>query len=266
MKTKAKAIEIENLTKKFGEFTAVDNINLSVEKGEIFAFLGPNGAGKSTTIEMLTTISSATEGEIKINGFDASNEKKEVRNSIGIIFQDPTLDEDLTAYENLYYHAVLYKVPKGQIKKKIETLLDYVGLLDRKDDYIRNFSGGMKRRVEIARGLLHSPKLLFLDEPTLGLDVQTRTFLWNYIKKVNKEKGITIFFTTHSLDEAGKIATKVAIIDHGKILSLGTPKEIKKETKTNSLERAFLKLTGYDLRVERADGTDKMRRHRGMRR
>lgn len=252
-------ISVKNLTKKFGDFVAVDNINLDVEKEDIFAFLGPNGAGKSTSIKIMTTISNATSGEVRINNFEVSENKKDVRESIGVIFQDSTLDEDLTAYENLYYHSVLYKIPKQKRKKKIENLLNYVGLLDRKDDFVRNFSGGMKRRVEIARGLLHDPKILFLDEPTLGLDVQTRNFLWHHIKKVNKEKGITIFFTSHNLDEAEKIATKVAIIDNGKILMTGTPKEIKKNTKTSSLEKAFLKLTGYDIRIESADGTDRMR-------
>jgi ABC-2 type transport system ATP-binding protein len=255
-------VKVNNLLKKFGNFVAVDSINFSVKKGEIFAFLGPNGAGKSTTIKIMTTISKANEGSVEINGFDVSKDKKKVRESIGVIFQDPTLDEDLTAYENLYYHSILYGISKSKRKKKIEDLLNYVGLLDRKNDFVKNFSGGMKRRVEIARGLLHDPKLLFLDEPTLGLDVQTRTFLWNHIKKVNKEKKITVFFTSHNLDEAEKIATKVAIIDHGKILMIGTSEEIKKKTKTKSLEKAFLKLTGYDIRVDKADGTDKMRRFR----
>lgn len=255
-------INVKNLEKKFGDFTAVDKVNFSVDKGDIFAFLGPNGAGKSTSIKIMTTISKATSGKVLVNNFDIDKDQKKVRESIGIIFQDSTLDEDLTAYENLYYHAVLYKIPKEEIRKRIDELLDYVGLLDRKDDYVRNFSGGMRRRVEIARGLLHNPKILFLDEPTLGLDIQTRTFLWNHIKKVNRERGITIFFTSHNLDEAEKIATKVAIIDHGKILMIGTPLEIKKKTKTKSLEKAFLKLTGYNIRAEHADAGDKMRRGR----
>ncbi|NCN86522.1 ATP-binding cassette domain-containing protein [archaeon] len=255
-------VNVNNLLKKFGDFVAVDNINFSVKKGEIFAFLGPNGAGKSTTIKIMTTLSKANGGSVEINGFDVLKDKKKVRESIGVIFQDPTLDEDLTAYENLYYHSILYGISKAKRKKKIEDLLNYVGLLDRKNDFVKNFSGGMKRRVEIARGLLHDPKLLFLDEPTLGLDVQTRTFLWNHIKKVNKEKKITVFFTSHNLDEAEKIATKVAIIDHGRILIIGTSEEIKKKTKTKSLEKAFLKLTGYDIRVDKADGVDRMRRFR----
>ncbi len=257
-----KIIEVDNLTKKFKNFEAVKGISFSVNKGEIFAFLGPNGAGKSTSIKMMTTILEPTSGKVFVDACDVTKDEGCVRSSIGIIFQDSTLDEDLTAYENLYYHSVLYKVPKEKRKKKIQELLSYVGLAERENDFIRNFSGGMKRRVEIARGLLHDPKILFLDEPTIGLDVQTRAFLWNYIKKVNKEKGITIFFTTHNLDEAEKIADKVAIIDNGKILMIGTPKEIKKNTKTTSLEKAFLKLTGYDIRVENADANDKMRRFR----
>ncbi|MFA5143441.1 MAG: ATP-binding cassette domain-containing protein [Candidatus Omnitrophota bacterium] len=174
--------------------------------------------------------------------------------------QDYTLDNELTAFENLYYHAVLYRVPESERKKKIEILLSNVGLLERKDDFVKNFSGGMKRRVEIARGLLHSPRILFLDELTLGLDVQTRNFLWMNIAKMNKEQGITIFFTTHNLDEAEKIATKLAIIDNGKILIEGTVEEIKNKTGTVSLEKAFLKLTGYNIREQPADPIDTMRR------
>lgn len=255
-------IEVKNLSKSFKEFKAVDNISFEVPKKEIFAFLGPNGAGKSTCIKVLTTITNKSSGSVKVCDFDIEKNKNEVRKSIGVIFQDPTLDEDLTAYENMYYHAVLYNVPKKKIKSKIEELLDYVGLIDRKDDFIRKFSGGMKRRIEIARGLLHEPKVLFLDEPTNGLDVQTRAFLWKHLKRVNKEKNITIFFTTHNLDEAERIATKIAIIDHGKILITGTAKEIKKSTKTKSLEEAFLKLTGHDLRIEHSDSLDRMRRFR----
>lgn len=255
-----KMIEVVNLTKKFGDFSAVDNISFSVDENEIFAFLGPNGAGKSTSIKMMTTISTPTSGQVKINGFDAVKERKQVRESIGIIFQDSTLDEDLTAYENLYYHAVLYKVPSAIRKQKIEKLLDQIGLLSRKDEFIKNFSGGMRRRVEIARGLLHDPKILFLDEPTLGLDVQTRNFLWNHVKEVNRTSGLTIFFTTHNLDEAEKIATKIAVIDHGKILAIGTLEEIFKATNTDSLENAFLELTGYQIREQKADNSGQLKK------
>jgi len=254
-----KMIEVVDLTKKFGDFTAVDHISFSVDENDIFAFLGPNGAGKSTCIKIMTTVASPSSGQVKINGFDVTKEKNQVRESIGVIFQDSTLDEDLTAYENLYYHAVLYKVPPAERKPKIEKLLDSMELLSRKDEFVRNFSGGMRRRIEIARGLLHDPKVLFLDEPTLGLDVQTRSFLWNHVKEVNKTMGLTIFLTTHNMDEAEKIATKVAIIDHGKILAIGTLEEIYKSTGTNSLEQAFLKLTGNEIREQKADDLLKMK-------
>ncbi len=253
-------IEVKNLTKKFNNVIAVDNISFNVKEGEMFAFLGPNGAGKTTTIKILTTILSPTEGKLKLGGYDVNTQEKKVRENIGVIFQDYSLDDELTAYENLYYHCVLYSIPEKERKPKIEDMLNRVGLLDRKNEFIGTFSGGMKRRVEIARGLLHSPQILFLDEPTLGLDVQTRSLLWTQIKKLNKEKKVTIFFTTHNLEEAEKIATKIAILDKGKILIQGTAKEIKKTTKTSSLEKAFLKLTGYDIREQQADPTDKFRK------
>ena len=256
------AIDVRDLTKRFDNFTAVDKISFQVADGEVFAFLGPNGAGKSTTIKIMTTVLSPTEGAITIGGFNDLKQKDEVRKSIGVIFQDHTVDDDLTAYENLYYHAVLYKIPANKRREKIKEMLTYVGLYERKDEFVRTFSGGMKRRIEIARGLLHSPKILFLDEPTLGLDVQTRAFLWTYIKKINQEQGVTIFFTTHNMEEAEKIATKIAIIDRGKILVQGTAGEIKESTKTDSLENAFLKLTGYDIREQAASPTDRMRQRR----
>jgi ABC-2 type transport system ATP-binding protein len=231
-----------------------------VPKGDIFAFLGPNGAGKSTIIKMLTTVLSPTGGSMNVGGFNVLAQKNEVRASIGVIFQDHTLDNDLTAYENLYYHAVLYKIPKSQRKERIEKLLNDIGLFNRKDNLVRNFSGGMKRRVEIARGLLHSPKILFLDEATLGLDVQTKNFFWAYLNRINKEEGVTVFFTTHNLDEAEKNVKRIAIIDNGKILIEGTPGEIKKKTDTDTLEKAFLKLTGYDIREQPADHVDVMRK------
>ena len=252
-------IEVINLVKNFGDFCAVDHASFSVPKGIVFAFLGPNGAGKSTIIKMLTTVLSPTAGSMNVGGFDVLKQKNEVRASIGVIFQDHTLDDDLTAYENLYYHAVLYRVPKNQRKDKIEKLLNDIGLFNRKGSLIKNFSGGMKRRVEIARSLLHSPKILFLDEATLGLDVQTKNFFWSYLHKINKEEGVTVFFTTHNLDEAEKNATRIAIIDNGKILIEGTSGEIKKKTETDSLEKAFLKLTGYDIREQPADHVDLMR-------
>jgi ABC-2 type transport system ATP-binding protein len=195
-------LEVSSLTKKFGEFIAVNDISFNVEKGEIFAFLGPNGAGKSTTIKMLTTLLLPTKGVMKINGFDPVKDQNNARKSFGIVFQDPSLDDELTAYENLEFHGILYKVPKDLRKKRIEELLKIVELWERKDHLVKTFSGGMKRRLEIARGLLHHPKIFFLDEPTIGLDPQTRNQMWSYIVNLNKKEGITIFFTTHYMEEA----------------------------------------------------------------
>ncbi len=257
-------IEVTNLTKKFGEFTAVDNITFSVPAGQIFAFLGPNGAGKTTTIKMLTTLLDPTSGKILINNFDPAKNKDEVRKSFGIVFQDPSLDDELTAYENLEFHAVLYKVPSEIFKKRVEELLNIVELFDKKTQIVKTFSGGMKRRLEIARGLLHHPKVFFLDEPTQGLDPQTRNRIWQYIQDLNKKEDITIFFTTHYMEEAEKVANQVAIIDHGKIINFGTSSELKSQTKTASLEEAFLKLTGHEIRDEESTATDRMRQGRRM--
>ncbi len=252
-------INAENLTKKFKDFTAVDNISFSVAKGEIFAFLGPNGAGKTTTIKMLTTLLKPTSGRILINGSDSVRQQDEVRRSFGIVFQDPSLDDELTARENMEYHGVLYDVPKDIRQRRIEELLKFVELWDRKDVLVKNFSGGMKRRLEVARGLIHHPKILFLDEPTLGLDPQTRNHIWSYIENLNKEEQMTIFFTTHYMEEAEKVAKKIAIIDHGKIVIQGTPEELKQQTKTGSLEEVFLQLTGKTIREQEVTPTDRMR-------
>ena len=243
-------IEIKNLTKKFKDFAAVDDITFNVKKGEIFAFLGPNGAGKTTTIKMLTTLANPTSGKIMINGFDPVKQQEQARASFGIVFQDPSLDDELSAYENLDFHGMLYKVKRKDRKERIEQLLNFVELWDRKDDLVKHFSGGMKRRLEIARGFLHHPKVLFLDEPTIGLDPQTRDHIWTYMKKLNKEEGITVFLTTHYMEEAEKISDKIAIIDHGKIITQGTSEELKKQTNTNTLEEAFLSLTGKEIREE----------------
>lgn len=252
-------IEVNNLVKKFGNLVAVDKISFSVKAGEMFAFLGPNGAGKTTTIKMLTTLLSPTLGEIKVNGFDPTKEKHETRNSFGIVFQDPSLDNELTAYENLDFHGNLYHVEAKLRKERIDYLLRFVGLWDRKDDYVKNFSGGMKRRLEIARGLIHHPKILFLDEPTLGLDPQTRNYMWDYIKRLNKSEKMTVFFTTHYMQEAEQYADRIAIIDHGKIVKQGNLRELKAATKTKSLEAAFLKLTGKEIREEQGNVKDRMR-------
>lgn len=255
-------IEANGVTKKFKDFTAVDNISFSVQKGEIFAFLGPNGAGKTTTIKMLTTLLRPTTGNVKLDGHDPVDNQSAARRSFGIVFQDPSLDDQLTAKENMELHAVLYSVPKNIRKSRIEELMNFVDLWDRKDSLVKEFSGGMKRRLEIARSLLHHPKVLFLDEPTIGLDPQTRNHLWDYVKKLNSEEGITVFLTTHYMEEAEKVAGRVAIIDHGKIIAMGSSEELKKQTSANSLEEAFLSLTGNAIRDEGASAADKMRQHR----
>lgn len=254
-------IEVKNLVKKFDDFTAVNDVSFNVKKGQMFAFLGPNGAGKSTTIKILTTLLERTSGDIKIDSLDPQKEKEEARKSFGIVFQDPSLDDDLTAYENLEFHAIFYGVPSREIKPRIEKLMKFVELWDRKDSLVKTFSGGMKRRLEIARGLIHHPKILFLDEPTLGLDPQTRNHLWNYMKEMNKKEGMTVFLTTHYMAEAEEIADTIAIIDHGKIIEKGSANELKKKTKTKTLEEAFLKLTGHAIRDEAASAKDAFRNH-----
>lgn len=261
---KTKSIEVTNLTKKFKDFVAVNNISFSVKSGSIFAFLGPNGAGKSTTIKMLTTLLSPSSGQIILNGFDVVKDSSEVRKNFGIVFQDPSVDDELTAYENMDFHGILYKVPDGVRASKIEQLMKFVELWDRKDDLVKHFSGGMKRRLEIARGLLHHPKILFLDEPTIGLDPQTRNHIWSYIQKLNEEEGTTIFFTTHYMEEAEKIANEIAIIDHGKILTQGTATELKEKTGKSTLEEAFISLTGHQMRSEDASSLDHLRMTRKM--
>lgn len=220
-------IQIDGLTKKFGELTAVDNISFNIEKGEIFGFLGPNGAGKTTTLSMLATLSEPTSGKALVNGYDIEKQRDEVRESIGMVFQDSSLDEELTAYENMDFHGRLYRVPPELRKKKITELLKLVEIDDRRDSLVKTFSGGMRRRLEIARGLLHEPKVLFLDEPTLGLDPQTRNKIWQYVKKLNREKKVTIILTTHYMDEADKLCDRVAIIDRGKIIVTGTSQKLK---------------------------------------
>jgi ABC-2 type transport system ATP-binding protein len=257
-------IQVSELTKKFKEIKAVNNISFSVEKGDIFAFLGPNGAGKSTTIKMLTTLLKPTNGEIRIAGFNPNKEPNKVRQTFGIVFQDPSLDDELTAYENMVFHGVLYNLPSKLIRERIEQLLKIVELWGRKDDLVKHFSGGMKRRLEIGRGLLHHPKVLFLDEPTLGLDPQTRNHIWSYIKKLNESEQITIFFTTHYMEEAERIARTIAVIDHGEIVARWTSEELVKKTNTKSLEDAFIALTGKDIREEESSPLEHMRMRRRM--
>jgi ABC-2 type transport system ATP-binding protein len=221
-------IEVSNFTKKYGDFAAVDNISFDVEAGTIFAFLGPNGAGKSTTINTLCTILNKTAGDLKINGHDVSKHRDKVRSDIGIVFQDSTLDGNLTVEENLRLHCDFYQVPQNEVAERIRFVLELVDLSGWKKALVKGLSGGMKRRAEIARGLVHYPKVLFLDEPTTGLDPQTRANIWDYIRGLQRQKNITIFLTTHYMEEA-EISDKVAIIDHGKIAAFDTPYQLKKQ-------------------------------------
>ena len=241
---KMNAIETVDLTKKFGNFTAVDHVNLQVEEGEIFGLLGPNGAGKSTTISMLCTILKPTSGTAKVNGYDVIRESSGVRKSIGIVFQDPSVDDRLTGRENMEMHADLYDVPRDVMHSRIDDVLKLVELEDRASNFVSAYSGGMRRRLEIARSLVHHPKVLFLDEPTIGLDPQSRDHIWDYIKDLKKRENITIILTTHYMEEADKLCDRIAIMDQSKIIALDTPENLKKclkngtiiiETKNNAL-------------------------------
>ena len=258
-------IHVRNLVKTFGSFTAVADISFDVAEGEIFAFLGPNGAGKTTTIKILTTLLRPTSGQVQLDGLDPAADQNEVRRRFGIVFQDPSLDDELTAQENMYIHAVLYKVPRSQRQPRIESLLRLFELWERRAEPVKRFSGGMRRRLEIARGLLHTPKILFLDEPTLGLDPQTRNQLWNHVRALNQQEKVTVFLTTHYMEEAERAAHRIAVIDHGKIVAQGTPDELKAQTSATTLEQAFLALTGATIREEEANPIDKMRRFAMMR-
>jgi ABC-2 type transport system ATP-binding protein len=252
-------IRARDLTKTFGRLTAVDGISFEVETGEIFAFLGPNGAGKTTTIKMLTTLLTPTRGRVEIDGLDPAVERNEVRKRFGIVFQDPSLDDELTAYENLDIHGVFYAVPRKLRFQRIEKLLRLFELWERRDDPVKRFSGGMRRRLEIARGLLHTPRILFLDEPTLGLDPQTRNQLWTQVAQLNAEEGVTVFLTTHHMEEAERVASRIAIIDHGRIVAQGSPQELKRQTGAETLEQAFLALTGASIREEDVTAADRNR-------
>jgi ABC-2 type transport system ATP-binding protein len=238
-------IETKDLTKRYRELIAVDSLNLSIKKGEIFGLLGPNGAGKTTSLMMLSTLLKPTSGTAIINGFDLLKEPSKVRASIGMVFQDPSSDEILTAYENLKLHALLYNIPVKVIDKKIENVLGLVDLQKRKNDLVKTFSGGMRRRMEIARGLLHEPGIFFLDEPTIGLDPQTREHIWEYIKSLAKNTGMTIILTTHYMEEADRLCDRVAIIDEGKIVALDSPDNLK-----HGLGGDIVLLKGANLAVE----------------
>jgi ABC-2 type transport system ATP-binding protein len=252
-------ISVRNLVKKFGDITAVDDISFEVQQGEIFAFLGPNGAGKTTTIKMLTTLLTPTSGVMELDGLNPAVQRNEARRTFGIVFQDPSLDSEQTAYENMDLHAVLYKVPRKVRAERIQKLLTLFELWERRDNIVKTFSGGMKRRLEIARGFLHTPKILFLDEPTLGLDPQTRNQLWTHVKHLNETEKVTVFLTTHYMDEADRVAQRIAVIDHGKIVAQGTPVELKEQTNSETLEQAFLTLTGAGIRDEGATSADQLR-------
>jgi len=221
------AIETSALTRQFNGLVAVDKLNIAVERGEVFGLLGPNGAGKTTTISMLCTILKPTSGTARVDGFDIVKQATHVRKSIGIVFQDPSVDDRLTGRENLYMHANLYGVPSSEQKSRIDKVLKLVELEDRADYILRTYSGGMRRRLEIARGLIHYPKVLFLDEPTIGLDPQTREPIWTYIKELKEIHDITMVLTTHYMDEADRLSDRIAIMDYGKIVALDTPSKLK---------------------------------------
>jgi len=220
------AVEVEGLVKRFGDFAAVDDVSFVVEPGELFGFLGPNGAGKTTTISILCTLLRPTEGRAQVAGYDVAREPAAVRSNIGLVFQEITLDDYLTGAENLKFHAVLYGCPPRQVRDRAAPLLEMVGLTERADQQVRFYSGGMKRRLEIARGLLHAPRVLFLDEPTIGLDPQTRVHIWDYVDTLRERESTTMFLTTHYMDEAER-CDRIAIIDQGRIVAIDTPDALK---------------------------------------
>jgi len=246
-------IETHKLSKSFGSLTAVDQLDIAVESGEIFALLGPNGAGKTTTISMLCTILKPTSGTAKVNGFDIVKDATQVRKSIGIVFQEPSVDDRLTGRENLFMHANLYGVPPGDQKNRIGRILKLVELEDRADDLLRTYSGGMRRRLELARGLIHYPKVLFLDEPTLGLDPQTRDHVWKYIRELKETHDITVVLTTHYMDEADRLSDRIAIMDYGKIIALDTSAKLKE-----TLEGDVITVKANNLDALSALVTEKM--------
>lgn len=252
------AIEVSHLVKAFNGLTAVDDLSFQVHPGELFGFLGPNGAGKTTTINILCTLLNPTSGSAFVTGFDCLASPREVRQTIGIIFQDPSLDERLTAWENLEFHGMIYHMPKTLRRQKMEEVLHLVELWDRRHSIVKTFSGGMKRRLEVARGLMHEPKVLFLDEPTIGLDPQTRHRMWETLEDLRQRGQTTLFLTTHSMEEAS-LCDRVAIIDHGKLLTLDNPQELVAKHGAKSLEEVFLALTGHGFRDEEISEAETMR-------
>ena len=253
------AIETKNLTKEFNGLIVVNNVSFKVKESEIFGLLGPNGAGKTTMIKILATLSKPTKGEAKVWGFDILKQKDEVRNYIGIVFQEPALDNRLTGFENLDFHARLYGLDSKTRKRRIKEVLNLVELEDKANVIVRNYSGGMQRRLEIARGLMHYPKVLFLDEPTLGLDPQTRHRIWAYILKLNQTEKITIILTTHYMEEADYLCQRVGIIDFGKVVALDSPQNLKNIFKKPTLEDVFLHFTGRRIRETEANSTEKLK-------
>ena len=251
--TDAPAIEVEDLVKTYGEVEAVRGLSFAVGRGEVFGFLGPNGAGKSTTINVLCTLVRPTAGRARVAGFDVVTRRDDVRRHLGLVFQDPTLDGQLTALQNLRLHAELYGIDRGAIPDRMRRMLEMVGLWDRRDQPVMTFSGGMKRRLEIARGLLHSPPVLFLDEPTIGLDPQTRSAIWGYLRALQEAEGTTIFMTTHYMDEA-EHCDRIAIIDHGELVVLDTPAALKASVGADgaTLDDVFLHVTGSTIRDAQA--------------
>jgi ABC-2 type transport system ATP-binding protein len=257
------AVEVNGLVRRFKAFTAVDGISFTVNAGEIFGFLGPNGAGKTTTVRMLCTLIRPSAGTAKVAGFDLVHRHNDVRRSIGIIFQDPSLDDRLTARENLRFHAMVYKVPRAEVKARITETLEWMELADRADEIVRNFSGGMKRRLEIARGLLHSPRVLFLDEPTLGLDPQTRSRIWERLLKLRQERGTTLFLTTHYMDEAEN-CDRIAIIDHGRIIALDTPARLKAQVQGDCIHLETADDATAETEVKQRYGVEVVRDKTGL--
>jgi ABC-2 type transport system ATP-binding protein len=262
------SIQVSKLTKRFDALTAVDEISFEVGSGELFGFIGPNGGGKTTTISMLITLIKPTSGTASVAGYDIAARPDRVRESIGVVFQEPTLDNRLTGFENLDFHASVYHVPKPDRSSRIAEALALVELTDHAGDIVDRYSGGMKRRLEVARGLLHAPKVLFLDEPTLGLDPQTRNRIWEYLRSLAAKSGTTIFMTTHYMDEAEN-CDRVAIIDQGRIVSLDTPAALKQSTGKTRMDDVFLELTGKEIREGYAAPTKHMSdltaRHKGRR-
>ena len=257
------AIEVSGLSRRFKAFTAVDGISFTVNSGEIFGFLGPNGAGKTTTVRMLCTLIRPSAGTAKVAGFDLVRRHNDVRRSIGIIFQDPSLDDRLTARENLRFHAMVYKVPRAEVNTRIAETLEWMELADRANEIVRNFSGGMKRRLEIARGLLHSPRVLFLDEPTLGLDPQTRSRIWERLLKLRRERGTTLFLTTHYMDEAEN-CDRIAIIDHGRIIALDTPAKLKAQVQGDCIHLETADNVAAEAEVKQRYGVEVVRDATGL--